>query len=71
MTNVAKAKQRNKTGRNVAVNGKPSKSGRYLGRASDGTLIARPDFKPHGFTLGKLQKVIRDVKKREAETSPS
>jgi hypothetical protein len=44
-----------------------SRSGQFLGQASDGTWIARPPFKPEGFTVRQLQKVIRELRKTEAD----
>jgi hypothetical protein len=43
-----------------------SRSGQFLGQTSDGTWIARPPFKPEGFTVRQLQKVIREMRKEEA-----
>lgn len=45
-----------------------SKSGQFLGRSKDGILIVRPDFKPKSFTVEQLQKAIREVRKREADS---
>lgn len=42
-------------------------TGRFIGRAKDGTRIARPDFKPRSFTVDKLRRVIRDVRREEAD----
>jgi hypothetical protein len=44
-----------------------ARSGQFIGRTSDGTLIARPPFKPEGFTVRQLQKVIQDMRKEEAD----
>lgn len=44
-----------------------AKSGQFLGRAKDGTWIARPDFKPKSFTVRQLRKAVRDAQEREAE----
>jgi hypothetical protein len=44
-----------------------SRNGQILGRTSDGTRIVKPGFKPDGFTVRELQKVIRDVRKTEAK----
>ena len=44
-----------------------SKTGKFLGQASDGTWIVRPDFKPKSFTVHQLRKAVREVQKRESE----
>jgi hypothetical protein len=44
-----------------------SRSGQFLGQTSDGTWIARPPFKPEGFTVRQLQKVIRELRKTDAD----
>lgn len=44
-----------------------SQSGQFLGRAKDGTLIVRPDFKPKSFSVQKLRKAVGDVQRREAD----
>jgi hypothetical protein len=41
-----------------------AQSGKFLGRANDGTLIARPVGKPDGFTIRQLQKVIKEVREK-------
>jgi hypothetical protein len=43
-------------------------SGQFIGRTKDGILIPRPDFKPESFTLSELDRAIRAVKRRRAET---
>jgi hypothetical protein len=40
-------------------------SGQFIGRASDGTAIAKPVVKPRSFSVEKLQRVIRDVQRQE------
>ena len=44
-----------------------SRTGQFLGQTRDGTWIARPPFKPEGFTVRQLQKVIREMRKEEAD----
>jgi hypothetical protein len=37
-----------------------------LGRASDGTAIMKPPFKPKSFTVRELNQVIREIHREEA-----
>lgn len=45
--------------------GRNAQTGQFLGRAKDGTLIAKPDFKPVSFTVRELDRAIRAVRARE------
>lgn len=45
--------------------GRNAQTGQFLGRAKDGTLIAKPDFKPVRFTVRELERAIRAVRERE------
>jgi hypothetical protein len=42
-----------------------SATSQFVGRAEDGTAIAKPAFKPKSFTVRELHKVIRAVRSRE------
>lgn len=44
------------------------RTGPFIGRTKDGILIPRPDFKPESFTLRELDRAVRAVKRRRAET---
>jgi hypothetical protein len=58
MSKIAKSPPKKSTGR-------AAQAGQFLGRASDGTLIARPSFKPVSFTVRELERAIRTVRERE------
>ena len=45
-----------------------SRSGQFLGQTSDGVRIARPPFKPEGFTVRELQKAVRALRKTDTDT---
>jgi len=51
--------------RSTVKHGSSAKAGRFIGRAVDGTPIARPVFKPKSFTVRELQKVVREIQKRD------
>jgi hypothetical protein len=60
-----------KAAKSAKSGSRSSGSGQFLGRAKDGTLIARPDFKPKSFTVRELREAVRNVQRREAEAEAS
>jgi hypothetical protein len=67
MGNLRHIRSMSKTARSPAKVsiGRNAQTGEFLGRAKDGTLIAKPDFKPVRFTVRELDRAIRAVRGRD------
>jgi DNA-binding protein len=44
-----------------------TQSGRFIGRANDGTRIMRPSFRPQGVTVREIEQAVRAVRRRDEE----
>ncbi len=54
-----------KSNKQPAKIARAAQTGQFIGRAKDGTAIAKPAFKPQSFTVRELQKVIREIQNTE------